>query len=386
MKKSILFIVSDMQSGGVSKSMSTLLNVIDYNRFDIDVLILNPSGVFMELLPKNLNIISDDRTKLLFSSFPSNIFQLLKKGYVVSAASRVAVAFFMTFNKGLGSKVLSYGIMNIKKEYDLAVDYNGQHQLYYLVDKVKAKIKVSFFHSDYAKWDYYYQMDQKYYPKIDKIYTISETCVASLKKYFPKEDSKIELFENISSLELIESLAESPIEIMPENAILSIGYLTERKGTLLALESAAKMKELGMSFRWYFIGKDVKDHDYPLLVKKYGLEDYIVFVGVTANPYPYIKNAKIIAHLSYFEGKSIALDEAKLLCKPMVVTNFSTVNDQFTHNFNATITTFDTNKIAEQIIELLRSQSVREKYSQNLKVDAKSNYSEIEKLYNLIEN
>jgi hypothetical protein len=163
MKKSILFIVSDMQSGGVSKSMSTLLNVIDYNRFDIDVLILNPSGVFMELLPKNLNIISDNRTKLLFSSFPNNIFQLLKKGYVVSAASRVAVAFFMTFNKGLGSKVLSYGIMNIKKEYDLAVDYNGQHQLYYLVDKVKAKIKVSFFHSDYAKWDYYYQMDQKYY-------------------------------------------------------------------------------------------------------------------------------------------------------------------------------------------------------------------------------
>ena len=48
-KKKVLFIISNMESGGVSKSMSSLLNVIDTNRYDVSVFITNPTGVFMEL-------------------------------------------------------------------------------------------------------------------------------------------------------------------------------------------------------------------------------------------------------------------------------------------------------------------------------------------------
>lgn len=384
MKKKILFIISNMESGGVSKSMSTLLNVIDTSRFDVDVLLLNPTGVFMELLPKDITIISNVKTELLFSKFPSNITQLLKKGFVFAAFLRMLAAFFMTFNKGIGGRLLALGILKTKKEYDLAVDYNGQHQLYYLIDKVKAKSKVSFFHSDYSKWDYYFSQDKKYYPKVNKIYTISETCVASLKQYFPKEAPKIELFENISSLEVIESLAETPIEELQENSIVTIGHLSAQKGTLLALEVAEVLKEKGIIFKWYFVGQDTKDYDYKLLVKQKGIENYIKFVGVTPNPYPYIKKAKILVHLSYFEGKSIALDEAKLLYKPIIVTNFSTVGDQFTNDYNATITSFDKFEITNAIIELLVNEELREKYQQNLKTDSKCNFSEIEKLYNLI--
>lgn len=374
-----------MESGGVSKSMSTLLNVVDTRRFEVDVLILNPTGVFMELLPKDISIINDAKTQLLFSTFPNNIPQLLKKGYFVAAFLRIIAAFFMTFSKGMGGRILALGILKINKEYDLAVDYNGQHQLYYLVDSVKAKVKVSFFHSDYSKWDYYFSQDKKYYKQIDKIYTISDTCVTVLKNYFPQESSKIELFENISSLELIESLAATDIKPLHENSIVTIGHLTEKKGTLLVLDVASLLKEKGVIFKWYFIGEDSQDNDYKLIVKQKGLEDSIIFIGVTPNPYPYIKMSKIIVHLSYFEGRSIALDEAKLLCKPMVVTNFSTVNDQFTHNYNATITSFDKMEIANHIIELLTNQELREKYSCNLKKESKSNYSEIEKLYSLIE-
>ncbi len=373
-----------MESGGVSKSMSTLLNVIDTNRFEIDVLLLHPTGVFMNLLPKGITVISDYKTQLFFSKFPNNLLLLLKKGYFFAVLLRFFAAVFMLFNKGIGAKLLSKGILKIAKQYDLAVDYNGQHQLYYLVDYVNAKVKVSFFHSDYSKWAYYYFMDKKYYPKVDKIFTISATCVQSLKNYFPNQSSKIELFENISSLKVMNRLAAEPLAKMQVNSIVTVGHLIKTKGTLLALEAAALLKQRGVHFTWYFVGQNTHDHDYYGLVQKYGLQDNIVFVGVTPNPYPYLKNAKIIVHTAYFEGKSIALDEAKLFCKPIVVTNFSTVQDQFQHNYTATITAFDSAIIAQNVIDLLTNEALQRTYAFNLKKERNSNESEIEKLYNLI--
>jgi len=383
MKKKILFIISNLESGGVSKSMSSLLNVVDTTLYDVDCFILNPRGVFLSSIPKSVNIISDERTALIFSEFPANIFNLIQKGWIWDAFLRAIAAFFMLFSKGVGAWLLSRRIFKVTKKYDLAVDYNGQHQLYYLVDFVKANKKVSFFHSDYSKWDYYYIMDRKYFPKVDRIFSISDICVTALTKYFPNEASKIELFENISSIELINELGSVPID-MGDNSIVTVGHLTKLKGTLIAIEVAAILKHNGIQFQWYFVGQDSKDFDYVQMVQSKGLEAHIHFVGVTPNPYPYIKNASIIVHLSFFEGKSIALDEAKLLAKPIVVTNFSTVNDQFVHDYNATITSFDATTIAKDITELLTNSDLRTKYSQNLHNDSKDNSHEIEKLYHLI--
>ena len=373
-----------MESGGVSKSMSTLLNVIDTNRFDVDVLVLNPTGVFMKLLPNSITVISDSKTQLFFSKFPQNLFLMLKKGYFFASLLRFFAAVVMLFNKGIGAKLLSKGILKIAKQYDLAVDYNGQHQLYFLVDYVSAKVKVSVFHSDYSQWDYYYFMDKKYYPKVDKIFTISATCVQSLKNYFPNQSSKIELFENISSLKVMQQLAEAPIEIMPSNSLVTIGHLMKTKGTLLALETAALLQKRGVDFKWYFVGQNSQDHDYVGIVHQYGLQENVVLVGVTANPYPYIKNAAVVVHTSYFEGKSIALDEAKLFCKPIVVTNFSTVKDQFQDQYNSTISPFDSAVIAQNVIDLLTDKSLQKTYEEHLKKDRKCNEDEIEKLYRLI--
>ncbi|VXC30624.1 conserved hypothetical protein [Flavobacterium sp. 9AF] len=384
-KKKILFIVSNMESGGVSKSMTSLLNAMDTTQYEVDIFITNPSGVFMELIPSDINKIVDKRTQLLLSSFPKNLVKLLKDGFILSFFIRMIVASCMVFNKAYGAWILSRFIYKINKEYDLAVDYNGQHQLYYLVDFIKAKKKVSFFHSDYSQWNYYYAMDKKYYSKIDEIFTISEICVTALKKYFPNEKHKIGLFENISSPILIEKLAHQLQPDMVANSILSVGHLSLAKGTALALEVAFILKNRKVDFKWYFIGADSKDKDYLKLVEEYNIQENIVFLGVLVNPYPYIKAAKMIAHLSYFEGKSIALDEAKIMKKPVVVTQFSTVSDQFKEDFNASICDFNAVKIADSIEELFNNKELCNKYSSNLNLESIDNSSEIKKLYKLID-
>ena len=81
-------------------------------------------------------------------------------------------------------------------------------------------------------------------------------------------------------------------------------------------------------------------------------EDKVIILGKQENPYPYIANCDIYVQPSRYEGKSVTVREAQILCKPVVVTNFSTVNDQFKNGYNASICEMNGEAIANSIIEL----------------------------------
>lgn len=376
-----------MESGGVSKSMSSLLNVIDTDKYDVDCFISSPTGIFMDTIPASVNILTDKKTTLAFSSFPANIVKLVKHGFWMTACLRVVAACLMLINKGYGGWVLSKILPEIPIKYDLAVDYNGQHQLYYLIDRIKSKKKITFFHSDYEKWAYYYSLDKLYMPKSDAVFTISEQCTLSLKKYFPSIKEKIGVFENMTPVKLIESLASGTVADPLVNScitLITVGHVTETKGSLLALKAAKILKSNGLDFKWYFLGSLQERNLYKNLLQELQLGDNIVFMGLRKNPYPYINQATILVHPSQFEGKSIALDEAKILGKPIVVTNFSTVNDQFTDRVNASICEMTAEDVAKNILELLENEELRNKYIANLKENQKDNTAEIEKLYQFL--
>ena len=385
MRKKILFIISNMESGGVSKSMLSLLHTVDKETYEVDLLVVNPTGIFMDQLPEGINVIQDEKAALFFSAFPANLYPLLLKGYWWAATCRALAAILSLINKGWAGLLMSKFLPALQKHYDLAVDYNGQQQLYYLIDKINANKKVTFFHSDYRQWDYYFSADRHYFPKVDKVFTISDICAASLKAYFPDQHQKIDIFENISSPALIYKMADENTE-MPDgpNILITIGHVCENKGSSLALRAAHLLKLKGINFTWYFIGKVTNDMDYEKTVRELGLAKHIVFSGLKTNPYPYMKKASIVVHPSKFEGKSIALDEVKILCKPVVVTNFSTVNDQFSHRYNATIVEMKSETLAEAIYELVQDKTLRERYELNLRKNIKDNSLEVEKLYQII--
>ena len=113
------------------------------------------------------------------------------------------------------------------------------------------------------------------------------------------------------------------------------------------------------------------------------MESY-VFLGKKKNHYTYIAAADFYVNPARYEGKSIALDEAKILCKPIVVTNFSTVNDQFTDTFNASICEMAGDSVAAKIIELIEDNELRSRYVTNLKESMEDNTSEVNKLYSLL--
>ena len=383
---SILFTIGTLDGGGVTKSLLSLLNTIDRNAYDVSLLIGSYSGMSDKDIPAGVQILKRDTLSHLTEGV-RGIPKLIKKGHILLAVGSVIRIILSAINKGWAGWWLSRLMPPIdKEEYDLIVDYNGQHMLYYMMDKLRGKHKVTFFHSDYRKWPYYYVMDKKYFAKVDAIFTISETCVLSLQELFPQVANKVKLMENISNPRTIEqkSLEHIDFERKHQYMLLSLGHICKNKGSNIALEVAVQLKKKGIDFEWLFAGSISKDMDYAHHVEQLDLKDNIRFLGPVKNPYPYIKEADIFVHLSRFEGKSIALDEAKLLCKPIVVTNFSSVQDQFEDGVNASICEMNADSATQRILELLNNKNLQDKYIQYLKNHISDNTQEVHKLLNYI--
>ena len=57
------------------------------------------------------------------------------------------------------------------------------------------------------------------------------------------------------------------------------------------------------------------------MIKENKVEATFHLLGKKENPYPYIKNADYFCLLSRFEGYGMVLEEAKILDKPIIITN-----------------------------------------------------------------
>lgn len=85
MKKRILFLISNLESGGVSKSMVSLLNTIDRQKYDVALWIASPHGVFFAQVPKDVKVISDKRITALMQGF-NGVVGLLRQGCLLRAS------------------------------------------------------------------------------------------------------------------------------------------------------------------------------------------------------------------------------------------------------------------------------------------------------------
>lgn len=385
--KKILFIVGYLGSGGISKSLVNLLNAMDRSQYEVHLLIMSSKeGPYEIFVPEE---VTKHRIPEIgwISAGKNGLKELLFHGHFRFFLGSLLRLVLSLFDKAAAAILMSKMYPKLEGRFDTIVEYNGQQDMYYMVDKLEGNRKISFFHSDYAKYPYYYKADKIYYPKVDQIYTISQTCIDSLKHYFPEVKEKIGLFENISLPSMIYRLADEKKVLSDYKGYVftTVGLISYNKGFDLIVEAAKILHDSGVGFKWIMVGQPQSDSEpYFKQIKDDGLESHFEFVGVQTNPYPYMKRASIIVHTSRFEGKSIALDEAKILCKPIVVTNFSTVNDQFSDGINASICEMTSEALSDSIIELIHNPEKRTAFQDYLKAHIVDNSSKVNKLYQLL--
>lgn len=107
--------------------------------------------------------------------------------------------------------------------------------------------------------------------------------------------------------------------------LLSIGRLSRQKGFDYAIDAAALLKKAGYRFKWYVLGIGGLQEELETRIQEKGVDDCFKLLGNRENPYPYIKNCTIVVQSSRFEGKSVVLDEAKILAKPLLSMDFVSI-------------------------------------------------------------
>ena len=56
--KKIIFVIDSLHCAGAEKSLITLLSLLDYSKYEIDLQLFGYGGVLEELLPKEVNLLS----------------------------------------------------------------------------------------------------------------------------------------------------------------------------------------------------------------------------------------------------------------------------------------------------------------------------------------
>lgn len=388
MKKQILFLCSDMGIGGFQKSLISLLQCFDYNKYDVDLLLFDPSGIFMDVIPDEVNVIAPMIEPDYFKSCKTAVKAMLNKGKIFYSVVRALSGVLWCFDKGYGAAFMIKAVPELKKHYDVAIDYNGQYILYYMIDKINADKKITYFHSDYKKWRFYERADRKYYKSVNAIVTVSDMCVQSMKEIFPEYADKVFCIENINSEKTV-SIFEINSNTFTDNfdgiRIVSVGRVCRSKGFDLAIEALRRLIDNGYYVRWYEVGP-IEDIVYCTeLITKYSLQNEMVLLGATNNPYDYMRNSDIIVHPSRFEGKAVAVEEAKILHKPIVATNFSTVYNQIDNERTGLIVEMSAEGVYKGIKRLIDDVDLRNKIIEIQKKECTGNEDEVLKLYRLIE-
>ena len=97
-----------------------------------------------------------------------------------------------------------------------------------------------------------------------------------------------------------------------------------------------------------------------------------------------MKACDIYAQPSRFEGKPISVEEAKILCKPMVVCNYLSAGEQLCGGKYGMICDMDGEGVYEGLKRMICEEGLCDKYRSELESHDFSNTAEIEKFYNII--
>lgn len=396
--KKVLITSFDMEVGGVERSLISMLNNFDYDNNSVDLMLYSHTGDFMNLLSKNINLLDENRK---LSTFRKSIGETFKLGEYSLGVSRV-LAKSVAKIKGVFNNIHEYGVYQmqlmwkysllrlpkLEKEYDVAISYLWPH--YFVADKVIAKTKIAWIHTDYSTINTDINLDLKMWNKFDYIIAVSVECKHAFLRKYPTLENKIKVIENITSPEFINKMSLEKIEgdILEDNSfkLLSVARFSYAKGIDNAVRALKQLHERGLTnIKWYVVGYGGDEEIIKKLIEKNNLQESFVLLGKKTNPYPYMKACDLYVQPSRYEGKAVTVSEAQILGKPVMITNYTTAKSQVKDGFDGYICNLSIEGIADGIELLYKNSDLREQLASNCSKSDYCNSSELEKLYKLFE-
>lgn len=376
--KKVLIVIDSLNSGGAEKSLISLLSLFNYQKYEVDLLMFSPKGLYLPLLPKEVNVVEVPK--------PIRKLVYIKLGRFI--ALRNPYNKKNKHNSQISWKWTSKGLDMLNKKYDTAIAYSQGTPTYFVAEKVIANKKLCWINTDYRKAPYNKEMDRNYYEQYNNVIAVSDYCKEVFIAEMPSVKEKTLVIYDIISPELIKSMGSEAGGFNDDFdglRILTIGRLVDLKGYDMAIEACSKLKQAGIPMRWYVIGEGNLKNKLEVMIKENDLEATFKLIGTRLNPYTYLKQCDLYVQPSRYEGYGLAIAEARIFQKPIVATDFTVVHNQLKDRVNGVIVNMDSEALYKGIKEIIDDNKLRNHLCENLSKEKMGTENEINKLYSMID-
>jgi glycosyltransferase involved in cell wall biosynthesis len=388
-----------MHLGGAEMSLIGLLNAFDYNKVEVDLFLYSHEGELMSLIPNEVRLLPEVAA---YTQLENPIREVLMRGYYAQAFARLKAkwnyrkfvkrhhpdtinAYFQYLDNVITPTLPSLSNLGT---YDLALNFIGLMNI--ALDKVDATKKIAWIHTDYSKVSADVDLELKAWQRFDKIASISTKATECFLKIFPSLEKRVIEIENILSPTFVRTRAEKvdvSREFIGDINLLSVGRFSEAKNYDNLPDICRQLvdKYSIVNLKWYIIGYGGDEALIRQRIADAGMEEHVILLGKRENPYPYIKACDLYVQPSRYEGKSVTVREAQMLCKPVVVTNYTTASSQIKDGIDGVIVPMDNEGCAQGIAKVIADTALQQRLIDYLSTHDYGNEAEVEKIYKLID-
>lgn len=322
--KKLLFFIESLSGGGAEKVLVTLLKHIDYDKYDVSLIVLNDIGIHKNALDMSRihyrGIIKSSATNK-FKKFINKIIYKLLYSYLPAfivcklIIPQRNIDVYISFVEGYCTKILSHLPQGKKKFAWVHIDLK---KFSWTIDK---KIFRNI------------EEERKAYLNYDKVVCVSHSVEKVMKEYY-RLCNTVTIYNPLDS-EDIKRQAELPISKHVDTSIfniVSVGRLVSQKGYDLLIPIISQLIGEGYRIELYLIGEGSDRKLLESLIFKYNLEQYVCLTGFLSNPYALLKKMDLFVCSSRSEGFSLVIAEALILGIPIISMNCSGPNELLGNN------------------------------------------------------
>lgn len=296
MKKNILIIIDSLGIGGAEKTMLSLANNLINNGHNID-LISCDNIVKLDISKSiNLHILGFEKSFLDYARYSLKMRVLIKK--------------LEEKNK----KKFDLILVNLQKSTKL--------MRFYRKNNVFHIIHSTFSQSAFKNKNSFEILLKK--KRLQNIYnnlniiTVSDGIKKDFIDILGIKPKSIQTIFNIIDNDELDILSKQNINLNIKDYIVHVGRLEVVKRHDILLEA---FKKSNLDTKLVLVGDGKEKEVIINKIKSLKLENKVILTGFQQNPYPYIKNAKLLVLSSQYEGLGNVLIESLFLKTPVISTD-----------------------------------------------------------------
>ena len=392
LKKRIIIAYPAMMIGGSTTSLLSILNRLDYDQYDVDLLLSSHSGELLDQIPSQVKLLPPARKYT--SRRQDYLHRLISPKYLWHwwKSRRIAK---QTGHHIQGAQYREWKDIDffckIPGEYDVAIAFLEGDRCKFVARHIKARRKLAWIHVNYLDAHFNPEYDRDTMCCFDQIATVSESCKEAFCKAFPELTERTLVVENILASEYVRGRAGNIPALILDNQCINLVTVCRidfsSKGLDRGVEAIARLRREGRGekLRWYIVGDGGDMTKLRQMITDHHLEDVIVPCGGHPNPYPYLLGQTLFFFPSRWEGKPMAVTEAFMMGLPVLATEYTSAREQIRDGIDGKVIENSTEGIYGGLLYIIEHENAIQEWKENVLATDYSNDDEMKKVIGMIE-